>query len=40
VKLTNFSDNSILHYDWPSSQCLILSRGGRRRDIVLMKNID
>ena len=40
VKLTSFTDNSILHYDWSSSQRLILSRGGRRRDIVLIKNID
>jgi Tol biopolymer transport system component len=40
-KLTDFQEDSILHYDWSASgQQFILSRGGRRRDIVLMKNIE
>jgi Tol biopolymer transport system component len=38
-KITNFGEDLILHYDW-SGPRLILSRGGRRRDIVLMKNVD
>jgi len=40
-KTTNFAEDLILHYDWlASEQQLVLSRGGRRRDIVLMKNVD
>ncbi len=40
ARMTNFTEDLILHYDWLSSgQQLVLSRGGRRRDVVLMKNI-
>jgi serine/threonine protein kinase/Tol biopolymer transport system component len=38
-KITDFPEDLILHYAW-FGQRLILSRGGRRRDIVLMKNVD
>lgn len=40
VQLTNFTDDSILHYDLSSEHQFIASRGGRRRDIVLMKNLN
>jgi serine/threonine protein kinase/Tol biopolymer transport system component len=41
VKLTNFDEDRIWHYDWaPSGKQFIVSRGGRRRDIVMIKNID
>jgi serine/threonine protein kinase/Tol biopolymer transport system component len=41
VKLTNFDEDRIWHYDWaPSGKQFIVSRGGRRRDIVMIKNVD
>ncbi|HEX3227767.1 MAG TPA: protein kinase [Pyrinomonadaceae bacterium] len=40
VKLTNFDEDRIWHYDWaPSGRQFVLSRGGRRRDIVMIKNV-
>jgi serine/threonine protein kinase len=41
TKLTNFNEDLILNYDWlASGQELILSRGGRRRDAVLVRNFE
>jgi Tol biopolymer transport system component len=40
AKLTNFDEDRIWHYDWATSGGqFILSRGGRRRDIVMIKNV-
>jgi serine/threonine protein kinase/Tol biopolymer transport system component len=38
-QITHLSEDLILNYDWLGKQ-MILARGGRRRDIVLMKNFD
>jgi Tol biopolymer transport system component len=40
VQLTQFKEDSILHYDWAAENRFIVSRGGRRRDVVIMKNVD
>jgi Tol biopolymer transport system component len=39
-QITNFSEDLILHYDLAASGEFILSRGGRRRDIAMIKNFD
>jgi Tol biopolymer transport system component len=39
TQLTNFDEDRIWHYDWAPSGGFILSRGGRRRDIVMIKNV-
>ena len=40
TRLTNFNEDLILNYDWLNPQQLVLSRGGRRRDAVLLRNFD
>jgi TolB protein len=40
TQLTFFDSDLIMHYGWLSAEELILARGGRRRDIVLIKNFD
>jgi len=40
VQITNFDSDLIMHYGWLSADELILSRGGRRRDIVLIRNFN
>lgn len=38
-QITNFVEDQILHHDWlEAGTKIILSRGGRRRDIALIKN--
>ena len=37
VQVTDFNEDSILHYDSLAERTLIVSRGGRRRDISFMK---
>jgi serine/threonine protein kinase len=38
-QITNFTEDQILHHDWLSAGTeLVLSRGGRRRDIAIIKN--
>jgi hypothetical protein len=41
TQITKFTEDWIMQYDWRGSgPGLVLSRGGRRRDIVLLKNFD
>jgi Tol biopolymer transport system component len=41
TQITSFAEDWIMQYDWQGpGKGLVLSRGGRRRDIVLMKNFD
>jgi len=41
AKLTSFDEDRIWQYDWaPSAKQFIVSRGGRRRDIVMIRNLD
>jgi Tol biopolymer transport system component len=40
IKLTNFTEDLIYHYDWLSDERLIVSRGMKTRDIVLIRNFE
>ncbi len=40
AKITNFTEDLILNYDWLNQQQMVLSRGGRRRDAVMIRNFD
>jgi len=40
IKLTNFTEDLIYHYDWLNDERLIVSRGMKTRDIVLIRNFE
>jgi serine/threonine protein kinase/Tol biopolymer transport system component len=40
TQITNFDSDLIMQYGWLTPEELIMARGGRRRDIVLLRNFD
>lgn len=40
TRITNFTEDAIFYYDWLAEGSLVVSRGAKTRDIVLINNFD
>jgi Tol biopolymer transport system component len=40
IQITNFTEDVIFSYDWASEGLLVVSRGQKTRDIVLIRNFE